>query len=195
MQTTNLCHLLQNNYREINTPFDHFPSDLIWSRLWKCMGEMIKSLLNGTDHYCVQRSAGRRITDTFYRLSLHLAWPLCLFSLCLFTTDIRVKITFSVNSDFDAANHFSLDLPCRSDLGKRTAGLLLWGQNGDGLGVYWLQPDCSARFHLLLARRQTASEIWLASIIKSDIFIPPILGTASRHLVTLMPGKACSFDR
>lgn len=29
MQTTNLCHLHQNNYREINTPFEHFHSDLI----------------------------------------------------------------------------------------------------------------------------------------------------------------------
>lgn len=69
------------------------------------------------------------------------------------------------------------------------AGLLCWGQNGNNLGVYWLQLDSSTRFHVLLARSLTASEIWLASIIKSDIFIPPILGTASEHLFALMPGK------
>lgn len=29
VQPTNLCHLHQNNYREINAPFDRFHSDLI----------------------------------------------------------------------------------------------------------------------------------------------------------------------
>lgn len=151
---------------------------------------MIKSPLNGTDHYCVFNVQPTAV------LQMHLLVLPCIQP-CLFRAEIRVKIPFSVNLDFDCVTHFFLAvctmwIKCK---GGKNAGLLSWGQDGVELGVYWLQPRCSTRFHLPLARRQTASEIWLASIIKSDIFIPPVLGTASEHSVALMPGKACSFDR
>lgn len=131
------------------------------------------------------------LTNASPRLSLLLACPLCLFSHVYLQLKIRVKITFSVHLDFDLCSIF---LRCRLEMRIEAKAFLSWGQDCDELGVYWLHPRSSIRFHLL-ARRQTASEIWLAPIIKSDIFIPPILGTASEHLVALMPGKACSFDR
>lgn len=146
---------------------------------------MIKSLLNGTDHYCVLNIQLTAI------LQMHL--PVFL-SILPFGTEIGVKIRFSVNLDFDCVTFF-LAVYVDQMWGKGSACCFSRGQDSDELGVYWLQPYCSTRFHLPLARRQTASEIWLASIIKSDIFIPLILGTASEHSAALMPGKACSFDR
>lgn len=151
---------------------------------------MIKSLLNGTDHYCVFNIQPTAV------LQMHLLVFLRIQP-CLFETEIGVKILSCINLDFDRVTHFSWLCTYLDQMwgGEKCAGRLSRGQDSDELGVYWLQPYCSTRFHLPLARRQTASEIWLASIIKSDIFIPPVLGTASEHLAALMPGKAWSFDR
>lgn len=137
MQTTNLCHLHQNNYREINTAFDHFHSDLIWSRAVKegAWGETIKSLLNGTDHYC---AFSPDITDTSACLSLE---ALRIHPFHYFYMETKNSILF--------LSHFYTAWPIffpGTKKKRQNEAFLCRGQDGDELKVYWLQPYRSVCF-------------------------------------------------
>lgn len=107
MQTTNLCHLHQNNYSKINTPFDHFHSDLIWSRAVKahrgrwsnpCLMELISTVCSTFS----RQPCYKGISSSFSAFSLP-AWSL---QPCLFRTEIRVKLASRINLDFDCVTHF-----------------------------------------------------------------------------------------
>lgn len=62
---------------------------------------MIKSLLNGTDHYCVFNIQPTAV------LQMHLLVFLRIQP-CLFETEIGVKILSCINLDFDRVTHFFL---------------------------------------------------------------------------------------
>lgn len=168
LQTTNLCHLHQNNYREINTPFDHFHSDLIWSQAVRAHGwEMIKSprLMEPIAAVC-----DGRFTDAPH-------FGLCLlFGCACLEGQIWFWICWACN--------------CAAVRWRWKQGRWFRGRYGGSIG-YSAYP--STHFYISLAWRQTAAEIWLASIIKTDIFNPPILGTASELWAALMPGKSPLF--
>lgn len=53
-------------------------------------------------------------------------------------------------------------------------------------------PSHNSPFSFLAGRQSEASEIWLSSIIKSDIFIPPLLGTASEPAKRRGAGKTAA---